>query len=188
MQDLIILLSSLGVFKTTEGSMQATYTPKNLGVLAGLLREANLVGGKANAKDIYTTVFDAIYNKTILREAEASGETGGDSDGDGIPYIVGGTKPFVFAAEATYDLSTAAIANNSLDTLGIYPNPATDFININDNTNELSSYTIHNLLGQTVLQGIINNKQIDVSTLEKGVYLIKFKTNSNSLTKKFFKK
>ena len=76
---------SSAVFKTVEGSMNATYTPKNLGVLAGLLREANLIGGKVNAKTIYTNTFDAIYNKMILTEAEATGETGSDSDNDGIP-------------------------------------------------------------------------------------------------------
>jgi len=181
-------ISSEHVFRTELGNDTATYTPKNLGVLAGVLREASIVGSQTNAKDIYKDVFEAVYNKTILREAEASGETGGDSDGDGIPYIAGGTKPFVFAAEATYNLSTAAVLNNSFDTLGIFPNPATDFIKINDNTNELSTYRINNLLGQVVLQGKIENEEINISFLNRGIYLIELKNNSNSITKKFIKK
>ena len=167
---------SSGVFKTVEGSMNATYTPKNLGVLAGLLREANLVGGKANAKDIYTIVFDNIYNKTILTEAEATGETGGDSDGDGIPYIQGGTKPFVFAAEATLAI-TASVNDENLNTISVYPNPVKNTINIQGNESQNLSFNLMNILGQSVLKGTISNQQINVSNLEEGIYLLKLNNN-----------
>ncbi len=161
-----------GVFKTTEGSINAIYTPKNLGVLTGLLREANLIGGKTNAKDIYTTVFKNIFNKTILSEAEATGETGGDSDGDGIPYIQGGTKPFVFAAEAKLELPTA-INDYSKHNFTLYPNPVKDRIYIKSKDQQkVKTFKILNLTGQTVLKGTIYNEQINVTPLKKGLYLL----------------
>jgi len=163
---------SSSVFKTTQGSMNATYTPKNLGVLAGLLREANLVGGKANAKTIYTDAFDTMYNTTILTEAEATGETGSDSDGDGIPYIQGGTKPFVFAAEATLAIP-ASVNDENLNTISVYPNPVKNTIFIQDNKTQNVPFNLVNILGQTVLKGTISNQQINVSNLDEGIYLLK---------------
>lgn len=165
---------SSSVFKTEEGSMNATYTPKNLGVLAGFLREANLTGGKANAKQIYTDAFDAIYNKMLLTEAEATGETGGDSDGDGIPYIQGGTKPFVFAAEGTLTI-TASVSDNNVNILSVYPNPAINSITIKSNNAEINKYKISNFLGQVVSSGILSNNQIDISALKGGIYLLQLK-------------
>lgn len=179
-------IPSASIFRTELGNSTATYTPENLGVLAGVLREANLVGGQANAKDIYAGVFEAVYNKTLLSEAEASGETGGDSDADGIPYIAGGTKPFVFAAEATYDLTAAAVSEHSFTDLTIYPNPATTYINISTKT-EFSSYIIHNLLGQSIVQGKVINKQINISSINKGVYFIELIKGTDKVIKKFIK-
>ena len=61
----------------------------------------------------------------ILAESEPSGETGNDSDGDGIPYVAGGSVATVFAAEAEFTISVTS-ANDRLSTdsgLKIYPNP-----------------------------------------------------------------
>jgi len=179
-------VASSGVFKTVEGSMNATYTPKNLGILAGLLREANLIGGKVNAKSIYATVFENIYNKTILREAEATGETGNDSDTDGIPYIVGGTKPFVFAAEATLAIP-ASVGSENLTEISIYPNPAINIISISQDTT-VNTFKIINIIGQTVLQGDVLNNQINISKLNKGIYLVKLKNNDKQFISRFIKK
>ncbi len=122
----------LTIFRTEKNNNTATYTPFNMAVLSGALREASLVGNQTDAAAIYTRIFKSVFNKMILSEAEQSGETGNDSDGDGIPYIAGGTLPFTFAAEGTYDFTITginpALAANS--SISLYPNPATDFINI----------------------------------------------------------
>jgi len=60
---------------------------------------------QADAAAIFTRVSKNVYNQMLLAEAEATGETGSDSDGDGIPYIAGGTKPFVFSESGTLTLS-----------------------------------------------------------------------------------
>ena len=187
-------------FKTTEGSMNATYTPKNLGVLAGVLREANLVGGKANAKTIYTDAFDAIYNKTILREAEATGETGSDSDGDGIPYIAGGTKPFVFAAEATYDLNTAAVStvNQNINIINVFPNPAKSTttislvlqkpMTIQVTLIDISGRVIYSNTKQQLTDGR-QNITIPINTIKRGIYFVRIVSDNDIIaTQKLVKK
>jgi len=174
------------VFLTELGNTTATYTPKNLGVLAGVLREANLVGGQTNAKTIYQDIFETIYNKTILREAEATGETGGDSDGDGVPYIQGGTKPFVFAAEAIFD-TTASVSDKNISAINVYPNPVKDKIRIATNNTNITSFTIFNVLGQNVMHGNLIDNKVGVESLKQGVYIIKFNAIDTQYTSRFIK-
>jgi len=123
------------VFSTTINDDTAVFTPWNLAILSGALREASLVGNQADAAILYTRFFKTVINEMILSEAEASGETGNDSDGDGVPYISGGTKPFVFAAEANYDLSSLGLSSFDIDALQmrLFPNPANEFVFIEIN-------------------------------------------------------
>ena len=118
-------------FRTQEGEDLATYTPWNLALLSGMLREASLAG-QSNAASIYTRVFKRVYNKMILSEAEATGETGGDSDSDGVPYIAGGKMAFVFAAEGVTLLNATSVVapNEGIQAFKVFPNPAQDFTTI----------------------------------------------------------
>lgn len=119
-------------FKTIKNSYTATYSPNELAMLSGALREASLTGNQPEAAVTYMRVFKSVYNSMILSEAEQSGETGNDSDGDGIPYIAGGTMPFVFAAEATFQIYPLGINSdlrNSVRT-NLYPNPAVDKVTV----------------------------------------------------------
>jgi hypothetical protein len=77
------------------------------------------------------------------------------------------------------------------DFANIFPNPTYDIINI-----ELSSpdgqanYFISNLLGKTVCEGVLanGNNQVDISKLEKGIYIINIRTNkSGTMVKNIIK-
>jgi hypothetical protein len=94
-------------FRTKMKDSEAKYTPKNFALIAGALREAALQGGKVAAPGIYTAFFQNIGNKMQLSEGAASGETGGDSDFDGIPYIPeqADNLPPIFASKATLKLA-----------------------------------------------------------------------------------
>ena len=180
---------SLNVFKTEKNNNTATYTPFNLAVLSGALREASLVGNQADAATIYTRVFKSVYNKMILTEAEQSGETGNDSDGDGVPYIAGGKLPFTFAAEGTYDITITGInpflaANTSIS---VYPNPATDFINIQFSLTEASKVDvkIFDLNGRLMLaqpsQSKISgtqNLKVSLASLPPNTYFVRLTVNN----------
>jgi len=99
-------LPGLTVFRTNLHKGKAKYTPLNFALISGALREASLQGGFADAAPIYTAFFQAIGNKMQLSEGASTGETGADSDGDGIPYIPeqpDGLPP-VFASKAILKL------------------------------------------------------------------------------------
>jgi hypothetical protein len=127
---------SAKMFKTEINNNLATYTPFNLALLSGALREAKLTGNQTDAAIIYTRISKSMNNKMLLSEAEQTGETGGDSDGDGIPYIAGGNKPFVFAAEGTYKFKDQEEDEQENDhhqnsiISKIFPNPATDIVSL----------------------------------------------------------
>ncbi len=69
----------------------------------------------------------------------------------------------------------------------IYPNPAKNSISLNLRDQKMKKYSIINMLGQTILQGEITNKQIDISSLQNGVYQIVFTSNKKSLTRRLVK-
>ncbi|MBN4052270.1 MAG: hypothetical protein COC01_04550 [Bacteroidetes bacterium] len=63
----------------------------------------------------------------------------------------------------------------------IYPNPSTGklFIELSEQTPKDVHLQIYNSIGETVLEGEINNKtQLDISFLEKGVYIISITSES----------
>ncbi len=121
-------LPGLHAFRTEAGRDEATYTPLNFAVIAGALREATLIGGHHEASWIYTRFFKKVANAMQLSEGENTGETGNDSDGDGIPYIPQQSDhlPPVFASEAVLNLSVTGIKDtkNLIDPdISIWPNP-----------------------------------------------------------------
>lgn len=182
-------------FKTELGVDIATYTPWNLAMLSGALREASLVGTQTDAAIIYTRVFKSIFNPMMLAEAEASGETGGDSDGDGVPYIVGGTKPFVFANIGTLDLTSLGILSNVIDNavVSLFPNPASEMINLAFNLKQDATvqYSIINMMGRVVLTNDFTNLttgsnkiSVPVKSLTSGSYFVQISINNQSVVTK----
>lgn len=98
--------SDLQAFATRLNEDEAVYTAHNFALITGALREAALQGNQADAVQIYTAFFNNIGNKMQLSEGQNTGETGSDSDADGIPYIpeqADGLPP-VFAGKAKLKL------------------------------------------------------------------------------------
>ena len=114
-------------FKTELSNDIATYTPFNFAIIAGGLREAAIIGGHKEAAKIYTRFFKKVANSMQFSEDQATGESGNDSDGDGIPYIPEQSEnlPPVFAPEATLYLGPTDVVNEVLANNNVrnYPNP-----------------------------------------------------------------
>ncbi len=191
-------------FHTTLGDGQAVYTPKIVAALSGALREARLVGGHEEATAIYVNFWNTVANRMQLAEADATGEIGGDSDGDGIPYIPeqpDGLAP-VFAAEAVQQLTGPTSVEDEINT-GLtptayqldqnYPNPFNPTTEIRFSLPEESKVVleIYNLTGAKVAT-LVNGRMsagfhsvnFDAGQLPSGVYLYKIKANGFSSTKK----
>ena len=67
----------------------------------------------------------------------------------------------------------------------LYPNPVIDKLNVN--STEIVEISIHDITGK-LIKTKNNSNVIDVSDLNKGVYLIKIKLVNSSYTQKFIKK
>ena len=83
---------------------------------------------------------------------------------------------------------TAGLDDQDLSTLSMYPNPATNFLNISAQ-NTINSVEIFNILGQKVISMSVEDTSasINISNLNTGIYLIKYVINNRTSTKKFVK-
>ncbi|WP_435523246.1 GEVED domain-containing protein [Chryseobacterium indoltheticum] len=79
-------------------------------------------------------------------------------------------------------LATSEI--NKTHEISIYPNPASDILNISGISSDID-FEIYNSAGQKLSAGKTKNKTVNVSDLTKGIYFIRLKENSNF---KFIKK
>lgn len=62
----------------------------------------------------------------------------------------------------------------------VYPNPASEVININ--VTEQSNVTIYDMAGRLVVNAVANGRTtLDVSTLENGMYIVRVNTNGNEV-------
>jgi len=82
-------------------------------------------------------------------------------------------------------LATSEVRNK--ETFAVYPNPATDVLNITKVSNK-AKFEIHNAVGQLVKGGTIDNNQVRVADLVKGTYIITIKDGAISESIKFIKK
>ncbi|WP_281337143.1 M14 family zinc carboxypeptidase [Flavobacterium eburneipallidum] len=86
--------------------------------------------------------------------------------------------------------STARIAsktNNSISsTILVYPNPTTGILNIKE-TSSSATYTIYNLLGQSIIKGNLSNNIIDLSGITSGNYVLEILDNGNTTNKRIIK-
>lgn len=73
--------------------------------------------------------------------------------------------------------------------INVFPNPTSSLLNFDNTTStEISSIEFFDLSGKNIeLKYNLNDKQIDVSGLQSGVYFVKFSTNSGSIVKRFIK-
>lgn len=89
-----------------------------------------------------------------------------------------------------FNLATSIVENEKFSELIIYPNPAQDMLHIEiANLKANSTIAITDVLGKIVLtKTFINNSQnIDISSLQSGVYFVKVENRIGSVSKKFIK-
>lgn len=83
------------------------------------------------------------------------------------------------------DTSSANYSNEKTLTvpsqLKVYPNPASDYINISSGNEKLISWELYDMSGKLILKG--NEKQIDVRSIVKGNYLLKINSERNQTSK-----
>ncbi|WP_345207761.1 M43 family zinc metalloprotease [Chryseobacterium ginsengisoli] len=157
-------------------------------------------GGYPNA----TTTWPALISQSwTLPVNDCYTFTINDTYGDGI-YVEGGsyrilnstgtvvisgndyttTQQRVFKVIPSLVLATNEVKK---DTFAVYPNPASDILNITKVSSK-AKFEIYNAVGQLVKAGNIDNNQVRVAELVKGTYIITIKDGNISENIKFIKK
>ncbi|MDO4728556.1 MAG: T9SS type A sorting domain-containing protein [Bacteroidota bacterium] len=76
-------------------------------------------------------------------------------------------------------------------TFSVYPNPASDLINITSSESNIAKITISDINGRVVKSFDFNNvseTSLNISDLANGVYMLNFDNDGVISTKKFIKK
>ncbi|WP_445456029.1 M4 family metallopeptidase [Flavobacterium sp. HNIBRBA15423] len=84
------------------------------------------------------------------------------------------------------NVSTITETSKNVD-FAMYPNPVKgNILNVISNDG-MKDYKVYNVMGQLVLQGQIENDQINVGSLNGGIYVVELNTYKEKITKKFIK-
>lgn len=77
------------------------------------------------------------------------------------------------------------VQENTIEGLNFYPNPVTNGkVYITTKSNEDKLITIFDVLGKRVLQTSLASKELNVSSLTPGVYIIKIEEGDATATRK----
>lgn len=77
------------------------------------------------------------------------------------------------------------VQENTIEGLNFYPNPVTNGkVYITTKFNEDKLITIFDVLGKRVLQTSLSSKELNVSSLTPGVYIIKIEEGDATATRK----
>jgi hypothetical protein len=95
------------------------------------------------------------------------------------------------SAQLTFYLndSNTAVANvQSSSGWSIYPNPVSDLLYLNGLNDETAIVTIFDVSGKMLMNQSLQNNAIDVSSLAKGIYILRVTTAGSVHTSRFVKK
>src|SRR5690606_40323077 len=76
-----------------------------------------------------------------------------------------------------------APTSENIEGLSIYPNPVTEgrtYINITTRKNFSKNIEIYNVLGKRIHSSILSGKELNISALNTGVYILKITENNIS--------
>lgn len=84
--------------------------------------------------------------------------------------------------------SLSVSENVKSNELNMYPNPASDILNIDGLSSGNASYEIYTATGQKAAEGKVSGNTITISRLTKGVYFLQLKDKDHTTRLKFIKK
>ena len=84
-------------------------------------------------------------------------------------------------------ISTVPPIQQNIEGLSIYPNPVSSgktYINITSKYNFDKKIEFYNVLGKRIFSTVLTGKELNISNLSKGVYILKITENNTSETRK----
>lgn len=151
--------------------------------------------------EIVWTVTDQLTHNVVSSDPAAPTGFGSADLTNGQTYSFTFTSAGVFDYECSYHVATmagtitvegtASIDEQELVGFNIYPNPASDIINLNAQEN-IESVTIYNMMSQEVMNHIssekMNSLELNISNLENGTYFLKIKSGNRVGVRKLIKR
>src|SRR6056297_1812044 len=81
--------------------------------------------------------------------------------------------------------STQSVKEFPIDGLSIYPNPASgQKVFITTKSNKAKVVEIYNVLGKNVLSANLMGNELNISSLDRGIYIMKIQEGKSSATRK----
>ncbi len=117
--------------------------------------------------------------------------------------IVGATNPLYYAKSAgiyrclfssnagctktsnayTVNVNCRVEEGNASDEYSVYPNPASDWLYIDNIAEKETRYEIYNVLGEKVMAGILTDHQLNIQQLASGIYSLRLMGNETQVLK-----
>jgi hypothetical protein len=88
-------------------------------------------------------------------------------------------KAFNYSTEVVINPANLSTSQNEIVNLKVYPNPATDILNITTDSSDVKTVTIANLAGQVVLSEKTNGT-LNISSLSTGLYIATIVENNKT--------
>jgi len=111
---------------------------------------------------------------------------GGENPSTGAAFF-----SFEFNPGFTYNFENSpvlAIPDNSTSIFLLYPNPTSGILMIESPSITIEKLSVVDIHGKTVLKNSPTLKEIDVSSLQTGMYFVRIKSSTGNTIKKFIKK
>ena len=86
--------------------------------------------------------------------------------------------------QISFGNQTAGLDDFTLSSVKMYPNPANDFVSFYSISNAVLEVAIYDMLGKQVLRSDRVQSQLNISSLNPGMYFVKMTTRQHNTTKK----
>ena len=101
-----------------------------------------------------------------------------------VPFLL--LALFLFGTPASAQVSPEPYAKEvPIDGLSIYPNPASgQKVYVTTKENKARKIEIYNVLGKNILSANLTGSELNISSLEPGVYIMKIQEGKSTATRK----
>ncbi len=121
----------------------------------------------------------ALTNSTAVIRNNA-----GCSDTNSNPTDFTAAAPSARNTSTTLNPCSLSIAENNISGLKVYPNPAKNTLYVTSDSFEAKEVQLYDVLGKSVLNTKTVNNTVNISSLSKGVYVVKITEQGKTATRK----
>lgn len=153
---------------TSSGQSQVVQLKLPEGTLTGVMYDYNTSGHQPAGN---TSIAGGLF----ISEEAVPGYVAMIGVGQGTP------QDMLFGVEL---VETVGVNDHNLSLFNLYPNPATGVVNIETPAQGEKQVVVYDMLGKVVLDRVVAGKQLDISSLKTGVYMVSISQKGTKVTKK----